>query len=132
MLRKALLVDDSPTIRMVLRAMLQQAGVPEGGIVEASTGESAVTLFRESKPDVVFLDVEMPGLDGEGTAMAMLREHPLAKLVLTTGLERTDPRVRRLVSLGAFDVVEKPLRRDRIEDVLRLVDEHDRQAGRIR
>ncbi len=132
MLRNALVVDDSPTIRLALRSMLQRAGIPEGGIVDADTGEMAVRLFGERNPDVVFLDIEMPGLDGEAVATELLRVRPTAKLILTTGLERNDPRVRRLVSLGAFDVVEKPLRRERIEDVLRLLDESEREAGRIR
>lgn len=132
MVRRALVVDDSRTIRMVLRHMLAQAGVPETGIHEADGGAAALARFSEADPEVVFLDLEMPDMDGEQVAQRILDEHPLAKLVLTTGVDRGDARVRRLVSMGAFEVVEKPLRRERVDDVLRLVDETAGNHGRIR
>ena len=58
---RALLVDDDPMERVVLRAALERAGF---SVVEASRGLEAVRLFVESAPDLVLLDVLMPGIDG--------------------------------------------------------------------
>src|SRR5207253_2655519 len=60
----ALVVDDSLTMRMLMREALEQGGF---AVEEAEDGASAIALFSHIQPDVVLLDVRMPGLDGFST-----------------------------------------------------------------
>lgn len=55
------MVDDEPDVRLIARLVLSAAGYE---VLEAASGEEALALVRERRPDVVLLDVRMPGLDG--------------------------------------------------------------------
>ncbi len=57
-----MIADDEPIIRMGLREMLEQHGYAVVG--EASNGQTALSIVREIRPDVVVMDIRMPGLDG--------------------------------------------------------------------
>lgn len=118
MVSSCLVVDDSATIRLTLKGMLERSGVPHLRIFLAETGREGVRVFQEREPDLVFLDVEMPDLPGEEACRRMLAHRPLAKVVGLTGLERSDPRVRDLLAQGCFEVLEKPLRLEKVRDLL--------------
>src|SRR5215470_4523132 len=82
----ALVVDDSLTMRMLMREALEQGGF---AVEEAEDGASAVALFPRIQPDVVLLDVRMPGLDGFATCQ-QIRQSPGGQhipVLLVTGLE---------------------------------------------
>lgn len=81
---RILLVDDHPVIRAGLRAMLDQQ--PDLEVVaEAADGQSAVTQARTSEPDVVLMDIQMPGVDGiEATRQIAALEPAPKVLILTT------------------------------------------------
>ncbi len=61
---KALIVDDAPQVRKLLRLMLSELATDIAIVGEAGNVEQAVTLIRSEKPDLVFLDIEMPGKSG--------------------------------------------------------------------
>ena len=63
-----LIVDDEPSIRLMFRTALQSAGYDA---VEAGDGPSALAQLHESSPDVVLLDLKMPGMDGMETLRQM-------------------------------------------------------------
>lgn len=117
-----LVVDDSLTVRIVLQDFLAKCGVPADGIVTAEDGEQALLLFRKVRPEVVFLDIEMPRMDGHTAGVAMLAEDPRVRIVVTTSVDRDDPRVRDLLARGAFDLVEKPVRLERVKGLLRILE----------
>lgn len=123
-----LIADDSPTVRLSLQKMLAAEGVAKEHVLLAEDGEEALEHFRSHRPAVVFLDIRMPGLGGEDTARRMLEERPETKLVIITGADRTDDQVRRLVSLGAFELLLKPLRQRDVADLLYTIEV---EAGRI-
>ena len=78
-----LLVDDQPLVRLGLRMLLDaEADVEVVG--EAGDGEQAVTMTRALRPDVVLMDVRMPGLDGIAATEAIVAEHPGAKVLVVT------------------------------------------------
>ena len=130
--QKFLIVDDSPTIRLVLKGMVERLGVPPSLIRTAESGQEGIDAFRDFQPDVVFLDIEMPGIEGHEVCRAMLALNPLAKVIATTGCERTDPRVRNVIGQGGFDVVEKPLRIDRVMQVMDAIERESKNIERIR
>lgn len=121
-----LIVDDSPVIRLTLKRYLQQHGFPERDIHVAESGEDAMGMFEDVDPRIVFMDMMMPDMDGEQAASLMLREDPLLKVVVVTGLDPSHEKVRNLVSLGAFSVLDKPIRS---KDVASVLDEIDAEEG---
>lgn len=129
--RTYLIVDDAPRVRQTLQSYLEDLEVPPDRINIAEDGDAALTTFREEKPDVVFMDISMPGVDGEEATQTMLTEEPDTKVVVVTGKTRDDEQATRLVSLGAFAFVSKPFRRDDIRGVLQDIDTDESGAGRI-
>ncbi|MFO7726655.1 MAG: response regulator [Oceanipulchritudo sp.] len=81
--RSALVADDEAHIRTYVRMILKQLGV--GEVHEARTGEQALELFGEKKPEVVFLDINMPGLSGLEVLPKILEKDPDAAVIMLTG-----------------------------------------------
>lgn len=127
-----LIADDSPTVQLTLQKMLEAQGVPEDSIHVAKDGEQALELFREHEPDVVFMDIDMPGMGGEQAASTMMMERPLCKVVVVTGATRQDEQVKRLISLGAYEFLEKPIRQNEIRELFSLMASEEGRTGRIR
>ena len=100
---KVLLVDDEPNLRHTLRYSLRQAGYD---VAAAATGEEALDLARRENPDVVVLDVMLPGLDGFEVCRRLRTESAVPILMLTARTEEVD----RVVGLevGADDYLTKP------------------------
>lgn len=126
-----LVVDDSPVVTQTLRKTLQREGYDANQIHTASSGEEGLAMFEALNPDVVFLDVQMPGLDGEQTAAEMTHEDPEVRVIVITGMGPSDDRVRRMVAAGAFKVLEKPIHSEDLEEVLQLIERETSGAGRI-
>lgn len=98
-----LVVDDEPQIRRVLRATLASNGYI---ILEAKTGEEAVDLLRKGKPDLVLLDVNMPGMGGLAAAREIRSASDMPIIMLTVQSAERD-KVAAL-DAGADDYVVKP------------------------
>ncbi|MQA11579.1 MAG: response regulator [Pseudonocardiaceae bacterium] len=100
---RVLVVDDDPTMRDVVRRYLEAAGHE---VRLASDGSEALRQFGEREPDLVVLDVMMPGIDGLEVCRR-LREHSMVPVVLLTALGQEENRIAGL-ALGADDYVTKP------------------------
>jgi two-component system LytT family response regulator/two-component system response regulator LytT len=123
-----LVVDDEELAREELAYLLKD--FPEIELLQtASNGLEAVKLIEETEPELVFLDVQMPGLDGLGV-IAKLREKggPLPHFVLTTAFDQYAVEAFRL---QAFDYLLKPVEKERlaesVERVKRTLDEKSSQ-----
>jgi len=101
-----LVAEDSVVVRSLLRTQLQERGYT---VVEAGDGEEALVRARESLPDVVLLDVEMPRLDGFAVLAELKRDPRLSDVpvVFLTGRTSAEDAVRGL-ELGAHDYLRKP------------------------
>ncbi|MEM7403831.1 MAG: EAL domain-containing protein [Pseudomonadota bacterium] len=102
-----LVVDDSPIERFMAREALEHDGFI---VIEAEDGEAGIALFRERKPELVLLDVGMPGLDGFEVC-ARLRQLPEGEhtpIVMVTGLDDNDS-IHRAYNEGATDFITKPM-----------------------
>lgn len=132
MSKRFLIVDDSPVIRKMLERMLVKEGVSEQAIEAVEDGSKAIAAFREQDPAVVLMDIDMPGMDGEEAASLMLMENPELKVVIVSALDRDDDRVRGLISMGAFDVLQKPVHSEDVRKMLALMDREEGSGGRIR
>jgi len=103
MARKVLVVDDEPTLVAALRYTLEREGFQ---VLEAGDGETALQLARSQSPDIVILDVLLPGLDGFEVCRRLRRESSVPIIMLTAKGEETDRVVG--LELGADDYVAKP------------------------
>ena len=105
---RVVVVDDSPTVRAVLRRMLSRdPGLEVVG--EAADGLQGVQMVAEQRPDVVVMDLEMPGLDGFAAIQQITEHNPVPILVLSSrarvGGRRT---VFEAIAAGAVEVLAKP------------------------
>jgi two-component system alkaline phosphatase synthesis response regulator PhoP len=100
---KILVVDDEAKIVKLVRSYLEQAGY---AVVEANDGQTALIQARREKPDLVVLDLGLPGIDGLDVARTLRRERDTPIIMLTARIEDTDRIVG--LELGADDYVTKP------------------------
>ncbi|GAA3462823.1 response regulator [Saccharothrix longispora] len=107
---RVVIVDDHPVVRDGLRGMLASAGDLEV-VGEAADGAEAVAVVRAVSPDVVLMDLRMPGVDGV-TAIGRLRGFPTRVLVLTT--YDTDSDVLPAIKAGATGYLLKDTPRDEL------------------
>lgn len=129
---KVLVVDDSPAILESMQTLLSHLGLEDEEIFTAENAGEAMKIFHKKDPDLVFMDVSLPHGGGDKVALQMLLIRPTARIVVMTGLDRTDPRVRAMVSGGAYDVIEKPVRVERVEQLLQLIDAESKRLRRVR
>ena len=117
---KALIVDDEPLARQELHFLLEDAGEVDV-VAEGSNGVEAVDLIREHRPDVVFLDVRMPGLDGFAVLkklMALDRKATLPQVVFATAF---DQYAVKAFEVNAVDYLLKPFDAKRVVQTLSKV-----------
>src|SRR3978361_1513925 len=111
----ALIIDDEALARQELQYLLEKAGGVEG-LAQGSNGIQAVELIRPHRPDVVFLDVQMPGLDGFAVLKKLLdRKIPLPQIVFATAY---DQYAVRAFEVNAADYLLKPFDRSRVEQAV--------------
>jgi two-component system chemotaxis response regulator CheY len=87
----AIIIDDSPIMRGQLRKLLVGAGFSV--VAEAGAGDRVLGLYEQHRPDLITLDIVMPGRDGASAAVELLAAHPEATIVMCTSLstrERID------------------------------------------
>lgn len=114
-----LVVDDHDLVRMGLVRMLSDVKGFEV-IGEAQSGEEAVTRARELKPDVVLMDVKMPGIGGIEATKKLLNQDQPAKIIAVTALD-DDLYPNRLMQAGAKGYVTKGADLDEMIDAIRTV-----------
>jgi two-component system nitrogen regulation response regulator NtrX len=100
-----LIVDDEPAIQASLRGVFEDEGYRVSAV---GTGGDAVRLMADDLPDLVFLDIWMPGMDGLDTLGEIKRRHPEATVVMISGHGTIETAVKA-TRLGAYDFIEKPL-----------------------
>ena len=129
-MKTVLVVDDEPGIIEIARDYLEHAGF---GVITATDGPSALTAIRVRKPDVLVLDLGLPGMDGLDVARAVRHDSSLPIIMLTARDDELD-RVLGL-EIGADDYVTKPFSpRElvaRIRAILRRVDRQQEPSDRI-
>jgi response regulator NasT len=105
---KVLIAEDEAIIRLDLKEMLEEEGFEVVG--EAADGEAAVRLARDKGPDLVIMDIKMPGMDGL-TAAEKITEENLAAVLILTAFSQRDL-VQRAVEAGAMGYLVKPFQKD--------------------
>ncbi len=114
---RVLVVDDQALIRDSFRMILDVE--PDIEVVgEAANGQEAVARVRELQPDVVLMDVRMPGLDGLGATQALTRAGSAARVLILTTYD-ADEYLYDAMRAGAVGFLLKDVRRDQLADAVR-------------
>nr|WP_315261016.1 LytTR family DNA-binding domain-containing protein [uncultured Duganella sp.] len=108
----ALIADDEPLLRQRLRSLLSQLWPELRVLDDARNGPETLVLFEQHQPDIVFLDIHMPGLNGIDTARALGRR---AHLVFVTAYEQY---AVQAFEQGAIDYLVKPVDSTRLADTV--------------
>jgi two-component system nitrogen regulation response regulator NtrX len=105
-----LIVDDEPSILQSLSGLLSDEGF---GVITAATGYEALKIIDVESPDLVLLDIWMPGIDGIETLKEIKKVNPHIQVIIISGHGSVETAVKA-TKLGAFDLIEKPLSIDKI------------------
>lgn len=113
-----LVVDDAAFMRLTIKQMLEAHGHTMIG--EASNGLEAVKKFVEVKPDVVFLDITMPEMDGIEALKHIKTIDPNAKIIICSAMGQ-QAMLAQAIQYGAKDFIVKPFEQDRLIAALNKV-----------
>ena len=129
---RVLVIDDEPPIRLLCRVNLEADGMQ---VLEASDGPTGLEKARNEEPDVILLDVMMPGLDGWQVAEALLDDRRTSSIPIVFLTARAEVRDRaRGLDLGGIDYVTKPFNpielAPQVRELIQRVDRGEREEVR--
>jgi two-component system nitrogen regulation response regulator NtrX len=105
-----LIVDDEPSILQSLGGLLSDEGFE---VITASNGYEALKIIDSESPDLVLLDIWMPGIDGIEALKEIKKDNPYIQVIIITGHGTIETAVKA-TKLGAYDLIEKPLSIDKV------------------
>jgi two-component system, chemotaxis family, chemotaxis protein CheY len=121
MVKKILIVDDSPISRKMLKSCITKHEGLE--ILEAGDGLKGLETFKEAGPDLTFLDLTMPVMDGFQALEEMKKHNPNALIIVSTA-DIQAKSIEKVMELGALHVLKKPPTKDSVLLALRKGAEH--------
>ena len=127
MKKRILLVDDEASVRASLKVVLE----PTHDVLSASSAQEGLELFRRESPDLILLDVVMPGMDGLTLLKTMRAEDARIPVIMLTGTKTVKTAVEAM-KLGAADYLSKPFDVEELRLVVAKTLETDELAREIR
>lgn len=119
-MKKILVVDDEDDVRLFLQDFLSER---EFHVVSAPSGEEALKLVDQDEPDIVLLDLMMPGIDGLECLEKIKIKHPKVNVIMITALN-DEGRIAKAKKLGVYNYILKPFSLGYLEtELMRLIEE---------
>lgn len=112
---KVLLCDDSLLVRKQLKDIITNAGVKT--ILEAGNGQEALPLIKKHNPQIIFLDIVMPIMDGIETLKEIKQLNSSGKVVMITS-SGTQTYLKTALEAGAYDFIQKPWKETQILTII--------------
>ena len=109
--KKILIVDDALFMRKVIRNVLEESGYTD--ITEAQDGKEALLKYEEGRPDIILLDITMPGMSGLEILEEILRRNPDQKVVMCSAIGQ-EAMIQKAVDMGAADFIVKPFEKEKL------------------
>lgn len=106
MKKTILVIDDSPFVSRQIKEIVEQKEYEVIG--HAKSGEEGIVLYKELNPDIVMLDIIMPGIDGLETAQILLKENPEVKILMLSSLCDFET-LEEVKKIGLKYLIPKPL-----------------------
>ncbi len=116
---KYLVTDDSKLARLSLIKSLK-LHVEDAEIFQATNGQEAVEIVKTEKPDIAFLDLTMPIMDGYEALPLMLEANPKLKVVVVSA-DIQEQAKERVISLGAELHIQKPINAQKMQELLEIL-----------
>jgi two-component system chemotaxis response regulator CheY len=114
-----LIVDDSKSMRQVIRKVLSASGFQVGSVWEAGNGREALELLEQEWIDLILSDVHMPEMDGRELLVELKKQETLRDLpVVFITTESNEDRMQEIMDLGAEGFIRKPFRPEAIRALL--------------
>ncbi len=111
---KVMVVDDSEFMRRVLSEIIEHMGME---VVEAKDGASALDMYEKEKPDIVTLDIVMPGMNGLETLKKLREKYPKSRVIMVSALSEKSM-VKEAIDAGAVDFIVKPFKKEDVKEAL--------------
>ena len=103
---RILTIDDEVEFLEMIKSYFE----PRGYTVEASSrGVSGIEIARDKRPDVILIDLKMPGIDGDEALGLIKKVHPKAKVIFVTAYDDGGKTKARLMKMGAYAYFDKPI-----------------------
>ena len=117
-----LIVDDSKTIRSVIKKTLDIADVPVGDLYEAENGKEALDVMNSNWIDLIFADINMPVMNGIEMVKKMSEDNTLEKTpVIIVSTEGSKTRIDDLLELGVRAYLRKPIKPEELRNIVKKV-----------
>lgn len=126
MSKRIMVVDDSRMIGMQMKNMLE--GTDFEVAAYCRDGEEAVDQYSQVKPDLVTMDIIMPGMDGLEAAQAILEEDPEARIIMVSSLAYDDT-FEEATAIGAKGFIDKPFEKEKLIEIFEQVLSQDQTSG---
>jgi two-component system, chemotaxis family, chemotaxis protein CheY len=118
--RDVLIVDDSATIRQMVKRTMEMAGLDVGEVFEASNGIQALAQLNDHPVAVLLVDINMPTMNGIQLLTRMKQNDRLRDIpIVIVSTEGSRERISQLQNIGAFGYVRKPFQPEQLRDVLK-------------
>ncbi len=125
---KIFIVDDDKNIRRMIEVHLKKDKIYES--MHASNGESCLKILQEEVPDLILLDIQMPGIDGIETLEQIKQQYSRIPIIMMSAHGTIDIAVRSM-KLGAYDFITKPFSGDRLNITVRNALESNELRGEV-
>lgn len=126
MIKKILIVDDSPFSIKIMKSCIPKDTDYE--IYDAADGRIAIEKYKEVRPDLTFMDLTMPVMNGYQALEEIIKIDPMAMVIIVTADVQIKA-IEKAHELGAFAVVKKPPAKESIEQALKEANDYLMQRG---
>lgn len=116
--KNILICDDAAFMRMMIKDILTKNGYNVVG--EAENGVKAIEMYKETKPDLVLMDITMPEMDGIGALKGIRSEDPNANVIMCSAMGQ-QAMVIEAIQSGAKDFIVKPFQAERVLEAVKKV-----------
>ncbi|MBN1382150.1 MAG: response regulator [Deltaproteobacteria bacterium] len=119
MIKNVLIIDDSPIARKILRSCMPQDR--DFDFFEAGDGLSGLRQFEACTPDITFIDLTMPVMNGIEALKQMKKVNPNAVIIVASA-DIQPKTIEMVMSLGAFSMLRKPLSKEAVRNIIAKVE----------
>lgn len=112
---KIMVVDDAIFMRTKIRRILESAGY--SNISEAADGDTAIAMYHEERPDLVLLDITMPGKSGMDVLEELMQYDPKANIVMCSAVGQ-ESMIQKAVEKGANEFIVKPFKAEEFQQTI--------------
>lgn len=112
---KVLICDDSILVRKKFKDIIVTLGCDK--VIEATDGQQAIDIYKEQKPDLVFMDIVMPIKTGIEALSEIISYDSKAKIVIISSIG-TNNKLKEAIKIGAYDFFQKPIDEDQLKKII--------------